>query len=103
MPSLRIHQKHPHVELSKSLFCLSRYGEELTIHATRDELALSTTNTSHSAFCRFKYRRQFFSRYSLAQPAELAEFFDEDEGPSVSGQLQTKVAFAPLPVDGTRC
>lgn len=88
--------------LTKALFCLSRYGEELTIFATHDELALSTTNTSQSAFCRFKYRRQFFSRYSLARPAAHAEFFDDndddddDEGPNVTGQLQTKVAFAPL-------
>ncbi|KAI0720904.1 Rad9-domain-containing protein [Fomitopsis betulina] len=78
--------------LTKALFCLSRYGEELTIFVTRDDLALSTTNTSQSAFCRFKYRRQFFSRYNLARPAALPEFLDDDddEGPSVTGQLQTK-------------
>lgn len=86
------------VVLTKALFCLSRYGEELTIFVTRDDLALSTTNTSQSAFCRFKYRRQFFSRYNLARPAALPEFLDDDddEGPSVTGQLQTKVALAPL-------
>ncbi|KZT65042.1 hypothetical protein DAEQUDRAFT_731898 [Daedalea quercina L-15889] len=78
-------------QITRALACLSRYGDELTIYATPETLALSTTNQSQSAFCRFKYRRQFFSRYTLTRPAELAEF---DAGLSdvapATGQLQTK-------------
>ncbi|TFY50908.1 hypothetical protein EVJ58_g10835 [Rhodofomes roseus] len=75
-------------QITRALACLSRYGDELTIYATPDTLALSSTSQSQSAFCRFKYRRQFFSRYSLAH-AELA--LDADEVVPAMGQLQTKV------------
>lgn len=75
-------------ELTRALICLSRYGEDLIVYATPDTFALSTTNSSKSAYCRFKYGRQFFSRFKVdGQP------FNEDveEVPSVMGQLVAKV------------
>ncbi|EMD39207.1 hypothetical protein CERSUDRAFT_104454 [Gelatoporia subvermispora B] len=73
--------------LTRALFCLARYGDELTIHASPEQLTISTTNSSLSAFGRFKYPSAFFSRYSLTAGADPD---DVDAGPNVSGQLPTK-------------
>ncbi|KAI6149983.1 Rad9-domain-containing protein [Pisolithus thermaeus] len=50
---------------SRALTCLSRYGDDLVIHADAEHLSLSTTNSSLSAYCRFKYSKRFFSRYRV--------------------------------------
>lgn len=67
---------------TKALTCIARYGDELTLHATSQDLALSATNSSKSAYARFKYDRTFFQKYALDQQAE-----DEE----VTGQLLVKV------------
>ncbi|KAJ7783085.1 Rad9-domain-containing protein [Mycena metata] len=69
---------------TRALACLSRYGEDLAIYATPDSVSLSTTNSSKSAYSRFKYGRQFFSKYSVTSGS------NEDEEVAVSGQLLTK-------------
>ncbi|KAL4078438.1 Rad9-domain-containing protein [Scleroderma yunnanense] len=50
---------------TRALTCLSRYGDDLVIHADAEYLSLSTTNSSLSAYCRFKYSTRFFSRYRV--------------------------------------
>ncbi|KAJ7680277.1 Rad9-domain-containing protein [Mycena polygramma] len=75
---------------TRALACLSRYGEDLAIYATPDTLSLSTTNSSKSAYCRFRYTRQFFSKYSAGSSDAWANRDADEEGPAVSGQLLTK-------------
>lgn len=73
---------------TKALFCLSKYGDDLTLHATADVLALSTTNSSKSAYCRFRLAKTFFSRYHLQTSSDT----DSDELPeTVVGQVLAKV------------
>ncbi|KAG5221467.1 Rad9-domain-containing protein [Salix suchowensis] len=55
------------IAFTKALHCLSKYGDDLTIHATDECLTLSTTNSSMSAYCRFKYERQFFSKHRTVE------------------------------------
>ncbi|KAG7098847.1 hypothetical protein E1B28_000750 [Marasmius oreades] len=71
----------------RALTCLSRYGEELTIYATPETLSMSCTNSSKSAYCRFRYSRQFFSKYRLG--ISRAGTINP-EGDTVTGQLMTK-------------
>ncbi|KAK7057232.1 Rad9-domain-containing protein [Favolaschia claudopus] len=73
---------------TRALTCLSRYGEDLAIYATTDSFSLSTTNSSKSAYCRFKYGRQFFSKYSVGPPDVWVN--EDEDGPTVTGQLLTK-------------
>lgn len=60
-------------------------------------MALSVTNPSMSAYCRFTYDRQFFVRYHLGPPKsakgkERAHGEGQDEeSPTVTGQLLVKV------------
>ena len=78
------------VAFTKALLCLSKYGDELTLHASADDFALSATNSSKSAYCRFRLAKTFFSRYHL----EIASDIDSDEmgAPGdVIGQVLTKV------------
>ncbi|KAJ6593856.1 Rad9-domain-containing protein [Mycena capillaripes] len=72
---------------TRALACLSRYGEDLAIYATTEAISLSTTNSSKSAYCRFRYGRQFFSKYSVGPPDAWA---NDEDGLAVSGQLLTK-------------
>ncbi|KAI0954118.1 hypothetical protein AcV7_007440 [Taiwanofungus camphoratus] len=77
--------------LTRSLTCLSRYGDEMTIYATPEILALSSTNSSKSAYCRFKYSKQFFSRYSVGVLSASGVYNDSiEEVPTTTGQLLTK-------------
>jgi cell cycle checkpoint control protein RAD9A len=78
--------------------CLAKYGDDLTIYATPESLSLSTTNSSLSAYSRFRYDKQFFQRYSTSEGKKnrqsnrngpYAE--DVDEVQTVSGQLIIKV------------
>ncbi|KDQ28530.1 hypothetical protein PLEOSDRAFT_1040901 [Pleurotus ostreatus PC15] len=73
---------------TKALHCLSKYGDDLTIHATDECLTLSTTNSSMSAYCRFKYERQFFSKYTLG--SQSSTFATSHDATNVTGQLLTK-------------
>ncbi|KAF8627811.1 hypothetical protein AX15_004236 [Amanita polypyramis BW_CC] len=74
---------------AKALLCLSKYGDDLTLHASTDVLALSATNSSKSAYCRFRLAKNFFSRYHLDIP-----LCSDPDGPNVPddviGQVLTK-------------
>lgn len=59
----------------------------MVIYATRQHLALSATNSSLSAYCRFNYSRQFFSRYTIQ---EDPNWDAKDDTIRVSGQLLVK-------------
>ena len=72
---------------TKALFCLSKYGEELSLQATNDTLSLSATNSAKSAYCRLKYDKQFFSRYHIARPPDQPLDYE----PEVLGQLTARV------------
>lgn len=80
---------HPMAAFTKALTCLSKYGDELSIHATPDSLALSATNSSKSAYSRFKYERLFFSKYSVGAGETWANDFEN--AMTITGQLLTKV------------
>ena len=77
---------------TKSLTCLSRYGDDIVIRARPDALFLTATNSSKSAFCRVKLMSEFFNKYKVTtstpprtQPSNL-----EDDG-TITGQLFVKV------------
>lgn len=76
------------IAFTKALTCLSRYGEELSIFATTEFLSFSATNAAKSAYCRFKYDKQFFSKFKLNAP-KTEGFANNDH--HVSGQLLAKV------------
>ncbi|PPQ84592.1 hypothetical protein CVT25_015795 [Psilocybe cyanescens] len=76
--------------LTRALTCLSKYGDELSVYATSDFLSLSSTNSSKSAYCRFKYERQFFSRYKLTASDENVLGSEAEDNQNVTGQLMTK-------------
>ncbi|KAF9447953.1 hypothetical protein P691DRAFT_760339 [Macrolepiota fuliginosa MF-IS2] len=78
---------------TKALTCLARYGDELTICAYPDSLSLSATNSAKSAFCRFKYEKEFFSRYNIGKPRRnISDGEGEglEETQTIKGQLLAK-------------
>ncbi|KAJ3512262.1 hypothetical protein NLJ89_g3623 [Agrocybe chaxingu] len=83
---------------TKALTCLSRYGEELSIYATPEFLSFSATNSSKSAYCRFKYEKQFFSRYRLGVGLTTRDEWDNEveEIRNVTGQLLAKALLSIL-------
>ncbi|KAJ3984736.1 Rad9-domain-containing protein [Lentinula detonsa] len=68
---------------TRALACLSRYGEELCIYASSETLSLFCTNSSKSAYCRFNFNKEFFSRYRVGDSAKGAH-------DGVVGQLMAK-------------
>ncbi|KAG6885925.1 hypothetical protein C0993_007943, partial [Termitomyces sp. T159_Od127] len=74
---------------TKALTCLSKYGDELSLYATPDSLSLSATNSSKSAYCRFKYEKLFFTRYGLNATNENRDD-DFESAMGITGQLLTK-------------
>ncbi|KAI0031448.1 Rad9/Ddc1, partial [Vararia minispora EC-137] len=87
---------------TRALTCLTKYGDDLTIYATPDSLSFSTTNSSMSAYCRFRYDKLFFSRYltggnkksQRGRKGPYAE--DTGEVQAVTGQLPTKILLSVL-------
>jgi hypothetical protein len=75
--------------LHRALTCLTKYGEDLTIDANPDSLSLFTTNSSKSAYCRFRYQKDFFSKYVVRHGRDGDP---GDEEPCAQGQLLTKVS-----------
>ncbi|KAI0676048.1 Rad9-domain-containing protein [Trametes maxima] len=73
--------------LNRALTCLSKYGDELTMVATHETFALSSTNQSQSAYGRFKYSKSFFSKYRLEEGV-ASDRFDE---PTITCQIVTKI------------
>lgn len=80
----------------RALTCLSRYGDDLVLYADAQHLTLSATNSSLSAYCRFRYGKMFFSKYRVgggvngAGPSAGSPSQPQD----VKGQLLVKVRFA---------
>src|SRR6267154_891796 len=78
-------QTHSVPAFIRALICLSRYGDDVVIYADSEHLSLSATNSSLSAYCRFKYGRRFFSRYKFRDGVARDGIDD------VKGQLLAKV------------
>lgn len=82
------------IAFTKAITCLSKYGDELSIYATSESLSLSATNSSKSAYCRFKYDSPFFSKYRVGTPQAMTDWENDGEKSlSVTGQLLTKVSY----------
>ncbi|KAF5351682.1 hypothetical protein D9756_007695 [Leucocoprinus leucothites] len=77
---------------TRAISCLARYGDELTICAYPDYFSLSATNSAKSAYCRFKYEKEFFSRYRVGKPRRKGEVDEGDleEIQMVKAQLLAK-------------
>ncbi|KXN90855.1 Cell cycle checkpoint control protein RAD9A [Leucoagaricus sp. SymC.cos] len=78
---------------TRAINCLAKYGDELTICAYPDCFSLSSTNSAKSAYCRFKYEKEFFSRYRVGKPRRREELNEMDESEDVQlakGQLLAK-------------
>lgn len=77
----------------RALTCLSRYGDDLVLYADTRHFTLSATNSSLSAYCRFRYGRMFFSRYRVGGGANGAgpSTGSPSEPQDVKGQLLAKV------------
>lgn len=80
----------------RALTCLSRYGDDLVLYADTQHFTLSATNSSLSAYCRFRYGRMFFSRYRVGGGVNGAgsSTGSPSEPRDVKGQLLVKVRFA---------
>lgn len=61
------------------------------MYATLETFSLSATNSSKSAYCRFKYEKQFFSKYSICEPHQVGMVRHADETATVTGQMLIKV------------
>jgi cell cycle checkpoint control protein RAD9A len=87
----------PTTAFVRALTCLSRYGDELLIHATTQTLSFSVTSSSMSAYSRFMWDRQFFVRYQIgsSNKGKEKEAKTEEDGSvvleTVKGQLMVKV------------
>lgn len=53
-----------------------------------------------SAYCRFKYERQFFSKYTLG--SQISTFAASQDATNVTGQLLTKVSLTVMMLAVTR-
>ncbi|KAJ7593908.1 Rad9-domain-containing protein [Mycena floridula] len=71
---------------TRALTCISKYGDEMCIYATSEDISFSATNSSKSAYCRFRYDRQFFTKYSLG----VSRTEGVEEVVNLTGQLMTK-------------
>lgn len=82
---------------TRALTCLSRYGDDLVIHADAEYLSLSTTNSSLSAYCRFKYSTRFFSKYRVGNGVNGVQGSSTSvTGDDVKGQLLAKTLLSIL-------
>ncbi|KAG8986714.1 hypothetical protein FRB90_003827, partial [Tulasnella sp. 427] len=86
---------------TKVLAALTKYGEDLDMYATPEYLALSTTNSSKSAYGRWRVTPEFFEKYRIGADAISKEVgrnqlgADDDgieELDMVSGQIPTKAS-----------
>ncbi|KAI5119131.1 hypothetical protein M0805_005737 [Coniferiporia weirii] len=93
---------------TKALSCISRYGDEMIIHAGPDSLVLTSMNQPKTAFCSITYSRTFFRRYSIAQSRTQAStaagpshttggrVSQNEQPPTLKCQLQTKALLSIL-------
>jgi hypothetical protein len=78
---------------TKGLACIARYGDELCLHATSEQLTLCATNSAKSAYCGIKFLPEFFDTYRVGAPADAWGMTPEGgEELPVRGQLLVKVA-----------
>lgn len=73
---------------------MSKYSEELYINAMRNSVSFSATNTSQSAYCRFTYDRNFFTKFNVGDGNvrdEILDLDDTEQLPTVTGQLCVQV------------
>ncbi|PAV20230.1 cell cycle checkpoint control rad9a [Pyrrhoderma noxium] len=77
-------------QFTRSLTCISKYGDELVIHSDPDALLLTSMSQAKTAFCSFTYERSFFVRYVAPQAVE-----GNDIG-RLRCQLQTKAFLSVL-------
>ncbi|KAG8923465.1 hypothetical protein FRC00_006238, partial [Tulasnella sp. 408] len=54
---------------TRALAALTKYGEDLDIYATPEYLAISTTNSSKSAYGRWRVAPEFFEKYRIGADA----------------------------------
>jgi hypothetical protein len=101
--SVRSISKNDFAAFTRALTCLSKYGDEVTICASPDGLALTATNSSLSAYCRVTYGGQYFTHYTIDDDKGKGRSAMDavGEGPeTVAGQLLARVsehAITPLP------
>jgi len=86
-----IPNQHESAAFTRAVNCLARYGDELVICAYPDHFSLSTTNSAKSAYCRFKYEKEFFSRYKAGKRRSEINEDDLNGIQMVTAQLLTKV------------
>ncbi|KAG9125605.1 hypothetical protein FRC07_006924 [Ceratobasidium sp. 392] len=82
---------------TKGLTCIARYGDELCIHATSEQLTLCATNSSKSAYCGIKFLPEFFDLYRVGAPTDAWGVTPEGgEERTVRGQLLVKTLLSIL-------
>ncbi|KZV74506.1 hypothetical protein PENSPDRAFT_625733 [Peniophora sp. CONT] len=84
--------------LTRALTCLSRYGDEVTVYGTPEGLSLSATNSSKSAYCRFRYEKAFFSKYNIGDASSSGRRgpYADDSEEVVKGTIPAKALLSVL-------
>lgn len=75
---------------------MSKYSDELFINAISNSVTLSATNASLSAYCRFTYDRNFFTRFNVGNRDvrdALPDMDDAEQTETAAGQLCVQVHF----------
>jgi cell cycle checkpoint control protein RAD9A len=78
---------------------MSKYSEELYINAIPNSVSFSATNTSLSAYCRFTYDRNFFTKFNVGDRDlrdGIPELDDTEQSQTVAGQLRVQPLLAIL-------
>jgi cell cycle checkpoint control protein RAD9A len=72
---------------------MSKYSDELYINGMPNSVSFSSTNTSLSAYCRFTYDRNFFTRFNVGDRnvRDGIPDLDTEQQPTVTGQLCVQV------------
>lgn len=73
---------------------MSKYSDELFINAVPNSVSFSATNASLSAYCRFTYDRNFFTRFSVGDRNvrdRIPDLDDMQHSQTVTGQLCVQV------------
>jgi cell cycle checkpoint control protein RAD9A len=79
---------------TRALACMSKYSDELYINAMPNSVSFSATNTSLSAYCRFTYDRNFFTKFNVGDRNVrdgIPDLDDAEQSQTVTGQLCVQV------------
>jgi hypothetical protein len=79
-------------DFTKSLNCLSKYGDVLTFQAMHDGLALSCTNSSKSAYARFTFAKAYWKKWNITRRPKFT-FSTQPLTEEVKGEVIIKVCF----------